>query len=101
MKLLKKEFEKNGGGSMRVTPENSEDMWHIFNLIAKGDHVTATSFRKVQRETGAGAPPPCPPRNRAASPRPPLRHARACGPRSRRRRRRTPHDAAWPLGATP
>mmetsp|Transcript_71087 Transcript_71087/g.224785 ORF Transcript_71087/g.224785 Transcript_71087/m.224785 type:complete len:379 (+) Transcript_71087:403-1539(+) len=54
MKLLKKEFEKNGGGSIRITPENTEDMWQIYNLVARGDHVTANSFRKVQRETGAG-----------------------------------------------
>ena len=30
-------------------------MWHVFNLIREGDHVTATTFRKVSKETGTGA----------------------------------------------
>ena len=33
----------------------AEDMWHVFNLIREGDHVTATTFRKVSKETGTGA----------------------------------------------
>lgn len=31
-----------------------EDMWHVYNLVRAGDHVTATTFRKVQRDLGAG-----------------------------------------------
>ena len=27
----------------------------MFNLIREGDHVTATTFRKVSKETGTGA----------------------------------------------
>ena len=29
-----------------------EDMWHAYNLIREGDAVTATTFRKVQKESG-------------------------------------------------
>lgn len=29
-------------------PGAAEDMWHAYNLIREGDHVTATTFRKVQ-----------------------------------------------------
>lgn len=29
-----------------------EDMWHAFNLIREGDAVTATTFRKVQKDSG-------------------------------------------------
>lgn len=32
-----------------------EDLWHAFNLIRVGDRVTATTFRKIQRESGVGA----------------------------------------------
>lgn len=32
-----------------------EDLWHAYNLIREGDAVTATTFRKVQKDTGAGS----------------------------------------------
>ena len=34
-------------------PDDAEDMWQLFNLLRKDDHVAATTFRKVTRE-GAG-----------------------------------------------
>lgn len=30
-------------------------MWHAFNLVREGDRVTATTFRKVARDSGVGA----------------------------------------------
>ena len=30
-------------------------MWHVYNLIRVGDRVTATTFRKVARDTRAGS----------------------------------------------
>jgi stalled ribosome rescue protein Dom34 len=32
----------------------AEDMWHVYNLVREGDHVTATTFRKVSKDAGAG-----------------------------------------------
>ena len=32
-----------------------EDLWHAFNLIRVGDRITATTFRKIQRDSGVGA----------------------------------------------
>lgn len=29
-----------------------EDMWHAYNLIREGDAVTATTFRKIQKDSG-------------------------------------------------
>lgn len=29
-------------------------MWHVYNLIRVGDRVMASTYRKVQRETGGG-----------------------------------------------
>ena len=31
-----------------------EDLWHTYNIIRQGDLVTATTFRKVSRDSGAG-----------------------------------------------
>ncbi len=33
----------------------AEDMWHVYNLVREGDQVTATTFRKVAKDTGTGA----------------------------------------------
>ena len=52
MKLLKKDVGSDGVGRIRVQPENDEDMWHLYNLLAKGDVVTAVTFRKVDLSGG-------------------------------------------------
>jgi protein pelota len=54
MKLLRKAFSAGGPGDAKVVPEDGEDLWHAFNLIRPGDRVTATTFRKVTRDSGAG-----------------------------------------------
>jgi protein pelota len=36
-------------------PQVEEDMWHVYNLLAKGDLVTATTFRKVQQLSSTGS----------------------------------------------
>lgn len=55
MKLLHRNFEKNGEGSVKLLPEEGEDMWHAYNLIREGDIVTATTFRKVVKDSGVGS----------------------------------------------
>lgn len=40
---------------MKLSPEAGEDLWHVYNLVRLGDRVTATTFRKVQRDVGAGS----------------------------------------------
>lgn len=55
MKLLHQSYVKNGEGEIKLVAEESEDMWHAYNLIREGDRVTATTFRKVARDTGTGA----------------------------------------------
>lgn len=30
-------------------------MWHVYNLIREGDQVTATTFRKVSKDSAAGS----------------------------------------------
>ena len=39
----------NSYGQVTLLPEEIEDLWHTYNLIAKGDKLLATTFRKVQK----------------------------------------------------
>ena len=44
--------------SQRPTPlprVAGEDLWHAYNLVREGDRLEATTFRKVQKETGTGS----------------------------------------------
>ena len=79
MRLLGKRARKGDEGEIRLVPEDGrqlltlhlvstahacsdllnpcidcsgEDMWHAYNLIREGDAVTATTFRKVQKDSG-------------------------------------------------
>mmetsp|Transcript_8174 Transcript_8174/g.24294 ORF Transcript_8174/g.24294 Transcript_8174/m.24294 type:complete len:396 (-) Transcript_8174:410-1597(-) len=54
MKQNGKSPQKGEEGTVKLIPEEGEDMWHVYNLVRAGDHVTATTFRKVQRDLGAG-----------------------------------------------
>ena len=61
MKLVKedpKNFlagESGTVGQVMLLPEETEDLWHTFNLIAVGDRITSTTFRKVQKESSTGS----------------------------------------------
>jgi hypothetical protein len=56
MKILKRSFEKDGGGTVTLLPDEDEDMWHVFNLVSgdAGDRIKAPTVRKVQHETASG-----------------------------------------------
>mmetsp|Transcript_68917 Transcript_68917/g.121822 ORF Transcript_68917/g.121822 Transcript_68917/m.121822 type:complete len:405 (+) Transcript_68917:48-1262(+) len=54
MKLLHKEFEKDGRGNATLIAEESEDLWHLYNLSMKGDTVKAMTYRKIQKEGSTG-----------------------------------------------
>lgn len=55
MKLVYKNVDKDGGGSVSLIPEEPEDMWHAYNLITEGDCVRASTIRKVQNESATGS----------------------------------------------
>lgn len=38
-----------------MIPEEEEDMWHIYNLLTKGDSVRASTIRKVTTESSTGS----------------------------------------------
>lgn len=47
MKLIKKAIGKDAEGSITFQAEESEDMYHLYNLIAKGDRISGTTIRNV------------------------------------------------------
>ena len=55
MKLVQRSLEKDNGGFLTLIPEEEEDMWHIYNLIAKGDSVRSSTIRKVTTESNTGS----------------------------------------------
>ena len=55
MKLLHRYIDyKHGNGRMTFIPEEGEDLWHVYNLIAAGDVVRCTTLRKVVTESSTG-----------------------------------------------
>lgn len=48
-------MDKGMQGSVVLIPDEPEDMWHAYNLIAEGDSVRSTTIRKVQNETATGS----------------------------------------------
>ena len=40
---------------IRLLPEESEDMWHVYNLIQTGDCIKSSTVRKVQSESATGS----------------------------------------------
>ncbi|XP_022917712.1 protein pelota [Onthophagus taurus] len=55
MKLVYKELDKDGEGTVCLIPEESEDIWHAYNLISEGDSVRGSTIRKVQTESSTGS----------------------------------------------
>ena len=56
MKIIKKEINfKAKLFKVRIQVEpNSDDCWHLFNLISKGDLVYGSCHRKIQKDTLTG-----------------------------------------------
>ncbi|CAA7396151.1 unnamed protein product [Spirodela intermedia] len=54
MKIVRKDLIPNGPGSIKIIPEEEDDMWHAYNLINVGDSVMAVTVRKVMREMASG-----------------------------------------------
>ncbi|KAJ1960585.1 Translation factor pelota [Dipsacomyces acuminosporus] len=55
MKLLKQDIEKDSSGFVRLIAEQPEDMWHIYNLVQKGDQLQASTIRGVKSESSTGS----------------------------------------------
>ncbi|KAJ6598938.1 eRF1 domain 1-domain-containing protein [Mycena vulgaris] len=55
MKLVNKHIDKHGTGHVTLRPEDSEDFWHLYNLIQEGDSVRAPAIRRVQKISSTGS----------------------------------------------
>lgn len=51
MKLIHKDLDKKNAGSVTLVAEESEDMWHAYNLISPGDYVRSSTIRRVINES--------------------------------------------------
>ncbi|XP_043720647.1 protein PELOTA 1 [Telopea speciosissima] len=54
MKIVRKNLVPDGPGSVKMIPEESDDLWLAYNLICQGDTVMAVTVRKVLRESASG-----------------------------------------------
>ncbi|KAF6007615.1 hypothetical protein HII12_004505 [Brettanomyces bruxellensis] len=52
MKLLSETIEKDKSGELALLPEDKDDLWAIYNLIAKGDLVKIKTFRNIKKGKG-------------------------------------------------
>lgn len=56
MRLIHRQIDqKTKEGKVKFEPQDAEDMWHLYNLLAKGDHLTCPTFRKLQTESATGS----------------------------------------------
>ena len=47
MKLIYKDLKH---GEIKLIPENMDDIWHLYNLIKKGDLVRAMTYRSIEQK---------------------------------------------------
>jgi protein pelota len=55
MRVLAKNIDELGNGSVGIIMQEDDDMWHAFNLIHKGDAIKAVTFRKIKEESKTGS----------------------------------------------
>ncbi|GFZ05927.1 eukaryotic release factor 1 (eRF1) family protein [Actinidia rufa] len=50
MKIVRRDYVRNGPGSVKMVAVESEDLWLAYNLIAEGDSVLAVTVRLAWRD---------------------------------------------------
>jgi len=55
MRLIKENIERDGSGTVTLLPEEPEDMWHAYNLIAPTDLLRASAVRRIVKEGATGS----------------------------------------------
>eukprot|EP00742_Colponemidia_sp_Colp-10_P004952 GILJ01005290.1.p1 GENE.GILJ01005290.1~~GILJ01005290.1.p1 ORF type:complete len:434 (-),score=75.79 GILJ01005290.1:47-1348(-) len=55
MKIIRRRIEKDGIGEVTLSAEEPEDLWHVYNILAVGDCIKATTMRKVTKEMSTGS----------------------------------------------
>mmetsp|Transcript_20176 Transcript_20176/g.52028 ORF Transcript_20176/g.52028 Transcript_20176/m.52028 type:complete len:448 (-) Transcript_20176:122-1465(-) len=54
MQLIKKDVLGVDGGAVTVRIEQTDDLWHLFNLVVSGDRVRTATERKIHKELASG-----------------------------------------------
>ncbi|KAI3910703.1 hypothetical protein MKW92_045149 [Papaver armeniacum] len=54
MKIERKNISSDGSGTVKMIPQESDDLWVAYNLVCKGDTVRASTVRKVTRDDSSG-----------------------------------------------
>lgn len=52
MKLIRKQLERDNSGTITLLPQDSEDMWYVYNIIQEGDEIETMTTRKLVSEKG-------------------------------------------------
>lgn len=52
--IWRKVDPRTRAGEIKLECSDSEDMWHLYNLLMVDDTVRATTFRKIQKESDTG-----------------------------------------------
>jgi protein pelota len=55
MRIIKRAIDRFGNGAVVLVPTDEEDLWHLYNIISRGDAIRAGTFRKVKNETKTGS----------------------------------------------
>ena len=53
MKIIEKNLQQ---GFVKVVPDSPDDLWHLYNVIYKGDEVYAMSSRAIKSDTATSRP---------------------------------------------
>ena len=55
MKILHRSIQKDGRGSIKLLPQEPDDIWHLYHLLAPGDLLTASTYRKLTTTSSTGS----------------------------------------------
>ena len=53
MKIIEKNLRQD---FVKVVPDSADDLWHLYNIIYKGDEVYAYSSRAIKSDTESSRP---------------------------------------------
>lgn len=55
MKLVSKGIERDRSGFVKLVCEEPEDVWHVYNLISKGDQIRSSTERRIRLDSATGS----------------------------------------------
>ena len=55
MKILHRSIQKDGRGQIKLLPQEPDDIWHLYHLLAPTDLLTASTYRKLTTTSSTGS----------------------------------------------